>query len=95
MVILVLVLNNLEVMIMNLHSEFESQVKELIRNTILEIQNKVAKQWMSISEAAKYAGVSYNTFMKFRSMGLQICEIDGIKRVSKDEIDTFLKTNSF
>lgn len=53
------------------------------------------KQWMSITEASKYVGVSYNTFTKFRTMGLKICEIDGIKRVSKDEIDTFLKANSF
>jgi len=82
-------------MTMSLHSELESQLKELIRTTILEIPNKMAKQWMSISEAAKYAGVSYNTFIKFRSLGLPVCEIDGIKRVSKDEIDTFLKSNSF
>lgn len=52
------------------------------------------KEWFSLKEAAKYAGVSYNTFMKFRIRGLKICEIDGIKRVSKKEIDRFLEEHS-
>lgn len=55
----------------------------------------IAKEWMSLREGAAYAGVSYNSFMKFRVMGLQVCEIDGIKRVSKKEIDSFLHKNSF
>jgi len=80
---------------MNLHSEIELQLKDLITVTLLETSNQMLKQWMSISEAAKYVGVSYNTFTKFRTMGLKICEIEGIKRVSKDEIDTFLKANSY
>lgn len=55
----------------------------------------VSKEWMSIAEAAKYAGVSYNTFMKFREMGLKVCQIEGIKRVSRKEIDSFLEKHSF
>lgn len=53
------------------------------------------KDWMSLKEAANYAGVSYNTFIKFRTLGLKVCEIDGIKRVSKKEIDRFLEGHSF
>lgn len=53
------------------------------------------KEWMSLKEAASYAGVSYNTLIKFRLMGLKICEIDGIKRVSRKEIDRFLEGHSF
>ncbi len=48
-----------------------------------------------MKDAAKYTGVSYNTFIKFRHMGLKVCEIDGIKRVSRKEIDRFLKSHSF
>lgn len=40
-------------------------------------------EWMTLKDSAKYAGVSYNTFMKFRELGLKICEIDGVKRVSR------------
>ena len=50
---------------------------------------------MSLKEGANYAGVSYNTFMKFRIEGLKISEIDGVKRVSKTEIDNFLNNNSY
>jgi len=53
------------------------------------------KGWLTLKEAAKYAGVSYNTFIKFRLRGLKICEIEGIKRVSRKEIDRFLEEHSF
>lgn len=52
-------------------------------------------EWLSVKDAAKYASVSYNTFIKFRTMGLKVCEIDGIKRVSKKEINRFLEEYSF
>lgn len=50
---------------------------------------------MTLKEGAAYADVSYNTLMKFRVMGLKVFEIDGVKRVSKTEIDNFLNKNSF
>lgn len=50
---------------------------------------------MTLSEGAKYAGVSHNTFMKFREMGLKVSQVYGIKRVSRKEIDSFLESNSF
>ncbi|WP_253896116.1 helix-turn-helix domain-containing protein [Solibacillus sp. R5-41] len=52
------------------------------------------KEWFSLKEAANYAGVSYNTFKKFRLLGLKVCEIEGIKRVAKKEIDRFLEEYS-
>lgn len=63
----------------------------------LELRKKqlTAKEWMSLKEGAAYAGVSNNSFTKFRELGLRVCEIDGIKRVSKKEIDRFLGNNSF
>ncbi|MEK4713562.1 DNA-binding protein [Sporosarcina sp. FSL K6-5500] len=61
----------------------------------LKSQQSVLKEWFSLSEAAQYAGVSHNTFVKFRQMGLKICEIDGIKRVSRKEIDRFFEDYSF
>lgn len=78
-----------------LTNTLEQQLKTLIITTLYDSSIHLHKEWMSISEAAKYAGVSYNTFSKFRTMGLKICEIDGIKRVSKKELDTFLETYSY
>lgn len=81
-------------------SGLQEQLKDLVLAATLEAleQNRkqlVTKQWMSLKEGCEYAGVSFNTFSKFRAMGLQVCEIDGIKRVSKKEIDSFLQSNSY
>ncbi|MGE7984137.1 DNA-binding protein [Solibacillus sp. NPDC093137] len=58
-------------------------------------QHIQVKSWFTLKEGAAYAGVSYNTFIKFREMGLKIAEVEGIKRVSRKEIDTFLENHSF
>lgn len=52
------------------------------------------KEWMNMKEAAAYIGVSFNTLTKFRTLGLKICEIDGVKRVSRKQIDQFLQEYS-
>lgn len=52
-------------------------------------------EWLDLKSAAKYANVSYNTFIKFRIRGLKVVEIDGVKRVSKSEIDRFYNEHSF
>lgn len=75
---------------------FKRVVLKATREALLENKERhIPKEWLSLKEGAEYAGVSYNTFMKFRLLGLPVCEIDGIKRVSKKEIDSFLKKNSF
>jgi len=51
-------------------------------------------EWLDLKSGAKYAGVSYNTFIKFRKLGLQVAEVDGIKRVKRSHIDRFLKMHS-
>ncbi|TSI07644.1 helix-turn-helix domain-containing protein [Lysinibacillus sp. BW-2-10] len=78
-------------------TEVKKMLQHLFDDLAINLEKKFTsnKQWMTLKEGASYAGVSYNTLMKFRLMGLKICEIDGIKRVSKAEIDNFLKENSF
>lgn len=78
----------------------EEQLKNVVlsatKEAIEQSQKQLStKEWMNLREGALYAGVSYNSFIRFRTMGLKVCEIDGIKRVSKSEIDNFLKKNSF
>ncbi|MFD2868432.1 DNA-binding protein [Kurthia populi] len=68
---------------------------EEIKKMIVTSQANYSKEWLSLKEGAKYAGVSYNTFIKFREMGLRVAEVEGIKRVSRKEIDTFLENHSY
>lgn len=76
----------------------ENILTELIitcTNQAIKSQHLVSKEWLSLSEAAKYAGVSNNTLVKFRHLGLKVCEIEGIRRVSRKEIDRFLENHSY
>ena len=83
-------LYTLEQQIQLLTKQVES-LKEIIDN----IQSSQTKEWMNIKEACSYMGVAYNTFSKYRDLGLKIYEIEGVKRVSKKEIDEFLAKVAF
>lgn len=77
-------------------THIEDLITDVVHRTLQSIQQKFNySEWMSLKEAAKYANVSYNTLMKFRVMGLKISEIEGVKRVSKKEVDRFLEQHSF
>jgi ACT domain-containing protein len=83
-----------------LEYKIEEKINEIITiattNAIKGFQKLIIpKEWMTIAEAAKYAGVSHNTFAKFREMGLKVSQVDGVKRVSRKEIDVFLEKHSF
>ena len=70
----------------------QTEVKEMLEEVLKEILKKAPfREWMSLKEGADYANVCYNTFIKFRDCGLKISEINGVKRVSKTDIDNFLK----
>lgn len=75
----------------------ENQLKNWITDAMKDYQKQhtTIKEWMSIKEACDYIGVAYNTFTKYRERGLKVCEIEGVKRVSKTEIDNFLKKFSY
>lgn len=80
--------------------QFENKINEVLNVAVMSVIEKcqdslIFKEWLTLAEAAKYAGVSHNTFVKFREMGLKVAQVDGIKRVSRNEIDTFLKNHSF
>jgi hypothetical protein len=66
----------------------EMTVKEILNNKVIE------KDWMSFTDAKAYIGISTNTLAKYREMGLKVFEIEGVKRVSRKEIDRFLETHS-
>ncbi|RPJ94085.1 DNA-binding protein [Rummeliibacillus sp. TYF005] len=74
-----------------MHKDFLEEIKKILVNS----QANYSKEWLSLKEAATYAGVSYNTFIKFREMGLRVAEIESVKRVSRKEIDTFFENHSY
>lgn len=83
-----------------LPAKLEKQIEEVALSTMEKAIEKyykknAAKEWFSVKEACEYIGISFNSFTKLRNLGLKVCEIDGIKRVSKKEIDSFLESRSF
>lgn len=76
-------------------TDFEKYFIDTFKKVLHEHDQKGSKEWMSLKEGASYASVSYNTFIKFREMGLKVSEIDGVKRVSKKEINFFLTKYSY
>lgn len=80
----------------NRDAAIEKLIVNAINKALLEAQHQYMDSgWLSLKDGAKYVGVAYNTFIKFRAMGLQVCEIEGIKRVSRKEIDRFLEDHSY
>lgn len=91
---------NIQIKDVDFANLFGEQVATLIINKIEETleqysQHIRSKEWMTFKEAQEYIGVSFNTLSKMRRMGLKICEVDGVKRINKNEIDQFLKNHSF
>lgn len=78
------------------NTDMEELIMKAVHKALLATQHQfIDSGWMALKDGAKYAGVSYNTFLKFRVMGMKICEVDGVKRVSRKEIDSFLEHHSF
>ena len=78
------------------HKAIEKLIVNPISKALITAQHQfIESGWMTLKDGAKYAGVSYNTFIKFREMGLKVCEVGGVKRVSRKEIDNFLDSHSF
>lgn len=73
---------------------YEKLFVSLAKETVERVKDGFSqKQYMNKKEAAYYIGVSFNTFQKLERMGLPIIEIDGIKLVSKQDIDSFLDSH--
>ncbi|MER1999416.1 MAG: DNA-binding protein [Lysinibacillus sp.] len=87
--------------IQQLYEQFEQRLIQAIINSL---QEKLAlpsgrvteetSEWMDLKTAAKYIGVSPNTFNNLRVRGLKVVEIDNVKRVSKTELEKFMKKHA-
>ena len=84
-----------------LYEQFEQRLIDAILKVLSEKLNtrperaiEEPNEWMDLKTAAKYLGVSANKFYDFRVRGLKVAEIDNVKRVSKTELDKFMKKHS-
>lgn len=67
-----------------------------IEDTLKEyVQKQVAKDYYTLSEACDYLNISYNTLMKWNTLGLKIIMVQGVKRIAKKDIDEFLSEYRF
>lgn len=76
-------------------NQLNEELLNAIKDIVVSTQFNATKEWLSLKEGAEVAGVSYNTFMKFRERGLKIATVDGIKRVSRTEINTFFENYTY
>ena len=61
-----------------------------------ELENtKVKSEWLTYHQAMDYLQIkSYTTLYKFISKGLKVTEIGNVKRISKKNLNDFMKENS-
>lgn len=71
--------------------ELKKELFDFIKSSLSQTNKKI----FTLKEAAEYLNVSFNTFQKFRYEGLKVFEIDGTKRVTKEELDKFIEKNSY
>lgn len=82
-----------------LSEEFENGIRSVVRVQFKESftefldQEISEKRWLSLKSAAHYADCSSNTIRKWIKMGLNLYQIDGTKRIDKNELDQFIQTN--
>lgn len=79
----------------------ESQIEEikpLVEKIVLDFlkSNDIHEPndiWFNLGEAATYIGVSRNTLKKFiESGGVKLHIANGIKRISKTQLDNFMRS---
>ncbi|EGL48815.1 TPA: helix-turn-helix domain-containing protein [Streptococcus pyogenes] len=70
-------------------------VREEFKVSFVEFLSKESaeRRWVSIDSAAHYADCSPNTIRKWIRMGLNLYQIDGTKRIKKDELDEFIESH--
>lgn len=74
------------------------EIKPLVEKIVLDFlklndANGPRDVWFNLGEAATYIGVSRNTLKKFIvSGGVELYVINGIKRISKSQLDEFIKS---
>ena len=79
-----------------LHMAIEKIIEEKLEEKLKQqlekaSENYNSKEWMNIKEACEYMGVSYKSLNNLINQGLKVISIGRSKRLSKTDIDNFLK----
>lgn len=79
-------------------SELEEEIQTLFINSAKEVLHELTKQelhskeYLSLSEASEYIGISFTTLQLWiKEYGLKYIHIGGKKFIAKDEIVSFMK----
>lgn len=79
-----------------MEKEIKTELVGFITDTFTELANKagVEKSWMSKKQACIYLSVSNNTLDKFiNEHSLQVVVVEGVRRFSKADLDSFYIQN--
>ncbi|MFJ7890746.1 helix-turn-helix domain-containing protein [Lysinibacillus xylanilyticus] len=68
--------------------KIEMVIEKRLGTSVLSYNQKL---YMNKKEASQYIGVSFNTLQKFIDKGMPVIEVDGVKLISKRDIDEFLE----
>lgn len=84
---------------LSLAGDYEQEIKKTMYEIAVDAFKQAGYQasfpeWMNLTTAKDYIGVSSNTLSKFINMGLSVTVIDGVTRIKKSEINRFMKEHS-
>lgn len=75
--------------------DIEHYINTSLHNLILEATDIKKPKWMTKEETAKYAHVSRVKLEDFIRSGLKVSCVDGVYRISKDDVDAFYSEHIF
>lgn len=69
----------------------QTTVQKSLKDSIDKFQGDTnAPEWFNLDSASKYVGVSRSTIDKFLRLGLQVTKIDGVQRINRHNLDSFM-----
>jgi DNA-binding transcriptional MerR regulator len=64
--------------------EMRETIDRIVKNAYLQ------KTWLTLEEAARYAGITPTTLRSWRNNGLPEAEVEGRIYIKREEIDSFI-----
>lgn len=69
----------------------QAMVQQSLKDSIDKMQgDSNAPEWFDLKGASDYLKVSLGTLAKFQRLGLQVTKIDGVQRISKKNLNSFM-----
>lgn len=69
----------------------QATVQQSLKDSIDKLQGDThAPEWFDLKGASEYLNVSLGTLSKFLRLGLQVTKIDGVQRINRHNLDSFM-----